>query len=366
MVMQADTVRRAVTVPGRRLQWWRRHREPGALVVLLVAVLATGAAILTWPELFPIVTLAPWVVLAALFLSSRSMIVLYAVVAVIMALTVPTLVYNRSFTVLAIVGLGSLMVMMWVLAASRARLGIVGFTGEDLLVDLRDRLARAARLPDLPRGWRADSAVRSAHGDAFSGDFLVGALSNDDRRLEVVLVDVSGKGREAGSRSLHLSGALSGLLGSVPPEEFLPAANAYLLRQRWPEGFATAIHLDIDLVSGAFSVGSAGHPASARFHGDSQRWQLSEQPTGPLLGVFGQPRFGRSYGRLDVGDALVLFSDGVVEAPDLTMDEGVDRVLQSAEAALGHEDVDVAAAVCDASAAGNGDDRTAFVLQRTP
>lgn len=65
---------------------------------------------------------------------------------------------------------------------------------------------------------------------------------------------------DAGSRALLLSGAFGGLLGSLPPHGFLPAANGYLLRQDWDEGFATSIHLVLDLESGDYELLSAGHP----------------------------------------------------------------------------------------------------------
>ena len=39
--------------------------------------------------------------------------------------------------------------------------------------------------------------------------------------LDLALVEVSGNGVDAGSRALLLSGALRGLLGAVPPENFL-------------------------------------------------------------------------------------------------------------------------------------------------
>ncbi|KJK47058.1 hypothetical protein, partial [Saccharothrix sp. ST-888] len=41
--------------------------------------------------------------------------------------------------------------------------------------------------------------------------------------------------------------------------EFLPAANGYLLRQDWEEGFATAVHLVLDLDTGEYERLSAGH-----------------------------------------------------------------------------------------------------------
>ncbi len=70
--------------------------------------------------------------------------------------------------------------------------------------------------------------LRPAGGSSFGGDFLVSAC--DGKALEVALVDVAGKGIDAGTRALLLSGAFGGLLGSVPPGDFLPACNAYLRR----------------------------------------------------------------------------------------------------------------------------------------
>ena len=79
--------------------------------------------------------------------------------------------------------------------------------------------------------------------------------------FEVVLVDVSGKGIAAGTRSLLLSGAFGGLLGAMPYDRFLPAANSYLLRQHWDEGFATAAHASINLRHGRVQPRLRGTPS---------------------------------------------------------------------------------------------------------
>ena len=42
------------------------------------------------------------------------------------------------------------------------------------------------------------------------------------------------------------------------------AANDYLLRQEWEEGFATAVHLSLDLATGRFEVRTAGHPPAVQ------------------------------------------------------------------------------------------------------
>ncbi len=345
---------------------WRRYREQVLVVAFYAAVVLTGAAVVQWPLDVPTVALAPWIVLAALFLSVRALRVLYVIVSIYL-LGAAFLLWDASpFGVIVVVGLAALMVMMFVLAISRARLGISGFTGENMLVDLRDRLARAAQLPPLPAGWTADHAVQSAFGEVFSGDFLVGALTEGGRHLQVVLVDVSGKGRQAGSRSLHLSGALSGLLGSVPVDEFLPAANAFLIRQRWDEGFASAVHLDLDLTSGDYSIGRAGHPPPARFHGGQGHWRMVRGVHGPILGVLPSATFVRARGTLAVGDALLFYSDGVVESPSGDLIDGVDRMLGVASRALIASDSGrgFALTICGAAPAGTSDDRAVFILRR--
>ena len=122
--------------------------------------------------------------------------------------------------------------------------------GESMLIDLRDRLRSQSELPDLPPGWSVEAVISSAGGAQFAGDFVVAATTQGGAQLEVVVVDVSGKGLAAGTRALLLSGAFGGLLGALPPAGFMEAANGYLLRQDWTEGFATAAHLAIRLDTG--------------------------------------------------------------------------------------------------------------------
>ncbi len=160
-------------------------------------------------------------------------------------------------------------------------------------------------------------ALRPAGGQSFSGDFVVAARTNGGRTLEVVLTDVSGKGMDAGSRALLLSGAFGGLLGSLPPHAFLPAANGYLLRQDWDEGFATSIHLVLDLESGDYELFSAGHPPALQLSAGTGRWE-EKAAEGPLLGVYDGAQFDPVKGTLRPGDVLMLFTDGLVERPIAT------------------------------------------------
>lgn len=134
----------------------------------------------------------------------------------------------------------------------------------------------------------------------------------------------------AGSRALLLSGAFGGLLGSLPPHGFLPAANGYLLRQDWDEGFATSIHLVLDLESGDYELLSAGHLPALQLHAGSGRWE-EKSGEGPLLGVYDKAQFDPAKGSLRPGDVLMLFTDGLVEAPGRDISEGIDRLTGEAD-----------------------------------
>jgi len=219
-------------------------------------------------------------------------------------------------------------------------------------------------MPSLPDGWHAETVLRSAYGKSFSGDFLIAAHPDGGRQLEVVLVDVSGKGAAAGMRALLLSGAFGGLLGAMAPDRFLPAANAYLLRQHWDEGFATAVHLNLDLDTGDYRVASAGHPPAAQFRAGSGRWVLTRTGGSPVLGVLDAVEFDGVSGRLEPGDALLLYTDGVVETPDRDLDTGIDRMLGHAERLVRGGFAGGAGGSSSKLARGKSDDRALVLIWR--
>jgi hypothetical protein len=215
-----------------------------------------------------------------------------------------------------------------VLARTRKKLGMQGLRGNQMLIELRDRIRAQGTLPALPEGWGSVSVLRPAGGSSFGGDFLVSAC--DGKTLEVALVDVAGKGVDAGTRALLLSGAFGGLLGSVPQEEFLSTCNAYLRRGEMTEGFVTAVHLALDLTTGEYMVTSAGHPPAAHLDSSNGTWRIT-QARGIVLGVVADLRLVPERGVLRPGDALMLYTDGLVEAPGQDIDYGTDRLLGEAD-----------------------------------
>ena len=246
---------------------------------------------------------------------------------------------------------------------SREETGLSGSSGDTFVVELRHRLQRQGELPALPRGWQGEAVLSPAGGGPFAGDFVVSALAEEGRRLELALVDVSGKGVDAGTRALLLSGALGGLLGSVRPDGFLPAANRYLDRQAWEEGFATAVHLVVDLVDGRFTVESAGHPPVALFDAGSGRWELLPAE-GLALGLLPETTYEPVTGRLERGDALLLYTDGLVEVPGRDLAVGIDKLLGEAERLVPRGFRGGGRALVDKVASDGSDDRGLVLVWR--
>ena len=353
----ASSVRRTWASAVRAVlpRYSRAVRLLGAAAVLLAAL------VIAHPTVVPLNVLVLPLLVGSLILGPRQLpwFVVFMLVLVVLATSRQDITVRVVMAMLVLFLAGFIILMT---SFRRTRLGVAGTQGESMLVDLRDRIQGQGRTPALPADWHAESALRSAGGTPFAGDFVVTSMPSPDR-LEVAVVDVSGKGEGAATRALLLSGAFGGLLGALAPEDFLPAANDYLLRQDWEEGFATAVHLSVDLASGAFVVRSAGHPPAAQRAAGSGRWEV-HHAEGPALGLLPDAEFTDVPGMMRRGDALLLYTDGLVETPDRDIGLGIDRMLGQAEQLLRGDFEGGARRLIEALGSAH-DDRALLLLHRT-
>ncbi|UDY24480.1 PP2C family protein-serine/threonine phosphatase [Nocardioides sp. Kera G14] len=340
---------------------WRRQLMGERGLALLLAVMAVlFAGLIAWQTWASLNLLLIPLVIASLLLSPRllSWFVVGILALAVLSVSQVSDATPKTATATAVVFALGLIVMLT--AFRRVRLGVAGVQGESMFVDLRDRILRQAKVPDLPEGWMAETAITSAGGTLFAGDFIVAARTGD--LVEIAVVDVSGKGEAAGSRALLLCGALGGLIGSIPPDEFLCSANAYLLRQEWEEGFATAVHLVVDVSTGDFQLRTAGHPPALRRVDTSGRWERLESH-GVFLGLLPAAVFDPAVGTLAEGEAIMMYTDGVVEEPTRDIDVGIDLLAREAERQV-QVDLVGAAQRLVTSLGARDDDRTMVVVHR--
>ncbi|NLU66386.1 PP2C family protein-serine/threonine phosphatase [Streptomyces sp. HNM0574] len=339
-----------------------------AFVTLLLAIVLLTAATVQLPLWSAPEALVLPIIAGGLLLRPSNLIALYAAGAVALVVESSVLgpfedgagrVTPGTVLVVAAAGLSGLLV-----AQFRSRVGVPWRRGGTMLFDLRERIRVQSKLPKLPPGWHREMALRPAGGQSFSGDFVVAARTGPGNRiLELVLTDVSGKGMDAGSRALLLSGAFGGLLGSLPPHAFLPAANGYLLRQDWQEGFATSVHLVLDLDSGDYELFSAGHVPALHRTAGTGTWE-EKAGDGPLLGVYDGAQFDPVKGTLRNGDVLMLFTDGLVETAERELSDGMDRLTGAADRYVAPGFHGAAWHLIESVARDVNDDRALLLLRR--
>jgi hypothetical protein len=333
--MSSPTGRRPAPYRARR-RWstYLAGSQPESLVFAALFFFTTlvGVLMQAFPSFVSTTTIALPLVMGALFLGPRPLpwFVIYNLVLLTLALPKVPSFNSRTYFTTGVMFLLAFIVMMT--SFRRTRLGIAGSMGESMLADLSDRIQGQGVLPDLPVPWHAESVIRSAGGTRFSGDFFV-VGDTASGRLDVSVVDVSGKGDRACTRALLLAGAMGGLVTALEPRQFLPATNAYLINHPWQDGFATAVHLSIDLTSGVFRVWTAGHPPALHWRAGAGRWTPLESE-GPMLGLIPGADFHDAGGTLRSGDALMLYTDGMVETRNTDIGIGIDRLIGQADRRL--------------------------------
>jgi hypothetical protein len=158
------------------------------------------------------------------------------------------------------------------------------------------------KLPELP-GYAVTSAYRPAQ--EVGGDFFQ-VIPGDGSTL-VVLGDVSGKGLRAAMTVSLIVGTLRTLAEfNNDPAEVLAGLNRRL-HGRLHGGFATCVILRLD-TNGTCVMANAGHPAP--WVNDHE----IELPGALPLGLLATSKYDEVTLQLAVGDHLLVYTDGLLEA----------------------------------------------------
>jgi serine phosphatase RsbU (regulator of sigma subunit) len=163
-------------------------------------------------------------------------------------------------------------------------------------------------IPNLEVGQVYESSDRlDVGGDLY--DFL----ELPDGRLAVVLGDVTGHGVEATADMAMAKFVFRSLAREHPePGDFLAAANDVVVGEIAPGKFITMTYVAVDPARGAVACANAGHPAPRLVLPDGTVTAL-ESP-GLVLGIDAGQEYAEARAQLPPDAAIVLYTDGVVEA----------------------------------------------------
>jgi serine phosphatase RsbU (regulator of sigma subunit)/transcriptional regulator with GAF, ATPase, and Fis domain len=192
----------------------------------------------------------------------------------------------------------------------------------------RDHVARTLqqgllppRLPDVPFVESAALFRPAERGQEIGGDFYDVFEVAPGRWLAVV-GDVCGKGAEAATLTGMVRHTLRSVGDVARPSDALAFVNRALLREELDGRFCTVavVLLEGDGVDGArATVSVAGHPLPQLLSPDGRVQRVGRH--GTLLGVTAHVQLHDEQLRLAPGDALVMYTDGVIAKDEVTGEE---------------------------------------------
>lgn len=154
---------------------------------------------------------------------------------------------------------------------------------------------------------------RVVGGDFF--DYL--QASGDKERLAVVIGDAASKGLSAASQALYVSGALRmGVEYQTKIGSLMTRLNTLVNRAFAPEKFVSMVYAELNASDrGLVIYVNAGHNSPLVLRAGTN--DVEKLPaTGQIIGPFPREIYHSDFTILHRGDIMLLYTDGIVEAPN--------------------------------------------------
>lgn len=190
-------------------------------------------------------------------------------------------------------------------------------------------------LPDrTPQLENFDIAAYNYSSEEVSGDYYDFASSFADR-LNLVIADVSGKGVPAGLLMAFLRGSLRAAMQTgYATDVALTKMNRLLWESTEQNQFVTAIYGTLDSTNCILAFSNAGHNPPLLI---DRRGAATYIDDGGLpLGLFEEARYYEYFLRIEPGQIIILYTDGVTEAAgENGVEYGQDRLARVAREGRG-------------------------------
>jgi len=257
-----------------------------------------------------------------------------------------------------------------------AFLGTLGFVAarstlrrDQQLKDIQSELEVARRIQlsilpsEFPVSMNFRVAARYVPMSSVAGD-LYDYIIADDHEVGLLIADVSGHGVPAALiASMVKLAASSQRAVAADPSRFLSGMNSALLGNTQNQ-FVTAAYVHLNSESGELRYSAAAHPPLLLLR-SGRVTQIEEN--GLMLAAFASASYATAVHKLEAGDRMVMYTDGILEASnaagdffgqealcdllkrtrDLSPALAADSVISSVRQWSGKQDDDMTVLICD-------------------
>ena len=217
------------------------------------------------------------------------------------------------------------------LAAQRVAIGLehaLLYERERRIAETLQRSLLPSRLPDWP-GIAVEARYVPAAAEADVGGDWYDVVDLPGGRIAVALGDVEGKGIRAASAVGQLRSAFRAYaLEDFAPADIAGRLNRLLLADGLQAQPVTLCILVFEPDAETLTIARAGHPPPLVLAPDGTAGYLERGGSVPL-GVMARSRFTEETVRLETGSAVLVFTDGLVERRDESVDRGLDRLREA-------------------------------------
>ena len=198
--------------------------------------------------------------------------------------------------------------------------------------------AYAAELPGLA-GWVSCRPLGGTGG----GDLYYLSACSQGVIARVALADVAGHGEVVSSAAVRLRDALREHVDHWDQSMLIRRLNESILKGAPHSRFATAFLASFYRESGELLFTNAGHLPPLWYRAATKEWSLlldstpySKEIVDLPLGMIAGTSYSQTAVQLEVGDLLLLYTDGISESSDESGEQlGLDRLLSIAPGSAG-------------------------------
>ena len=194
---------------------------------------------------------------------------------------------------------------------------------------LASAIQRGVLANDLPNSSEFNISAKMVSAKEIGGDFYDFYMI-DENHLALVIADVAGKGIPAALFMMITKILLkTRMFTSKTPADVLARVNNEICKDNKTNMFVTVWLGVLELSTGNLMFANAGHEDIAVYK-NKKNFILYKEEHGIVLGAFENYKYKNYNIKLNVGDKLFLYTDGVVEA--MNKDDsmfGLDQMIES-------------------------------------